>query len=95
MKVPSIYLLAGGAVLVAVLYVSTRPKGWASELAWTAGSTAVDMADGLIGGAVNGIGDLVGVPRTDMTACERALSEGRKWDASFACPASKFIGSFF
>lgn len=95
MKVPSVYLLAGGAVLVAVLYVSTRPKGWASDMAWTAGGTAVDVADGLIGGVVNGLGDLVGLERTNMTACERALAEGRTWDASFACPAGTFIKSFF
>lgn len=95
MKVPSIYLIAGGVVLAAFIYASTRPKGWAADLAWTAGGTAVDMADGLISGAVTGLGGLVGIPRTDMTECEKALAEGRTWDASFACPAKTFIGSFF
>lgn len=42
-----------------------------------------------------GIGDAVGVPRTDETACAQALREGRTWDASFACPASDFIAGVF
>lgn len=91
MAVKPIYLIAGGAVLAALIYVNTRPKGWASDLAWTAGGTAVDMVDGVIGGAVVGIGGLVGIPATNMTECEKAKAEGRTWDASFACPAGNFI----
>lgn len=30
-------------------------------------------------------------PRTNETECDRALREGRTWDASFACPAARFI----
>lgn len=44
---------------------------------------------------VQTVGAAVGVPRTNETECERALREGRTWDASFACPAGKFLGSFF
>lgn len=44
-------------------------------------------------GVVLGIGDALGVPRTDMTECERAIAEGRTLDASFACPAGTFVGS--
>ena len=42
-------------------------------------------------GAVEGIGLAVGIPRTNMTECERAKAEGRWWDASFACPAADFV----
>jgi hypothetical protein len=40
-------------------------------------------------------GDLLGLPRTNETECEKALREGRTWDASFVCPAGTFIGSIF
>lgn len=65
-------------------------------------NVAADVTSGALGvlgdvgaGIAIGIGDKLGVPRTDMTECERALAEGRTWDASFACPAGKFIGSFW
>jgi hypothetical protein len=44
-------------------------------------------------GVVENIGLAVGIPRTNMTECERAKAEGRWWDASFACPAGDFISS--
>ncbi|MBV6324359.1 hypothetical protein [Duganella violaceipulchra] len=44
---------------------------------------------------VQDAGDLLGIPRTNETECEKALREGRTWDASFACPAGTFIGSVF
>jgi fructose-specific phosphotransferase system IIC component len=47
------------------------------------------------GGVVEGIGDSLGVPRTDQTECDRALAEGRLWDASFACPAGRFVSGVF
>jgi len=59
------------------------------------GDAVVDLADGLISGGAMAVGDKFGIPRTNMTECERALAEGRTWDASFACPAGTFIGSFF
>jgi hypothetical protein len=40
-------------------------------------------------------GDILGIPRTNETECEKALREGRTLDASFACPAGTFIGSIF
>ena len=38
-----------------------------------------------------GVGDIIGVPRTDADECDKAMREGRTWDASFACPASTFL----
>lgn len=58
-----------------------------------AASALVGAVGDAASGAVLGIGDVLGVPRTDMTECERALAEGRTWDASFACPAGTFISS--
>jgi hypothetical protein len=43
------------------------------------------------GGLIQGAGQAVGVPRTDLTECERAKAEGRTLDASFKCPAGDFL----
>jgi len=58
-------------------------------------SAAVDAVDGVVSGAALTVGDAIGVPRTNRTECQKALDEGRTWDASFACPAGDFIKSFF
>lgn len=44
-------------------------------------------------GAIEGVGLAVGIPRTNLSECQRAKAEGRWWDASFACPAGDFISS--
>lgn len=47
------------------------------------------------GNAVKEVGSWVGIPDTNETECERAIREGRTWDASFACPAGTFLKSLF
>lgn len=42
-------------------------------------------------GAVFGIGDAVGVPRTSQSQCDADLAAGNTWDASFSCPASRWL----
>lgn len=84
------YLIAGAAVLGALVWAATR-KGGAQGLGESLGGAAVDLADGVVTGAVTGAGQLVGIPKTDQTACMQAKAEGRTWDASFACPAADFI----
>lgn len=87
-----IYAVAAGAVVLAVAYrVIANPGGTGARI----GSAAVDLVDGVVGGVVNGAGELVGVPRTNETECERAMREGRTWDASFACPAKRFLSYLF
>lgn len=67
--------------------------------AWYLRNRLPEMAEGIPGliadtgaGLVIGTGDVLGIPRTDMNECQRALAEGRTWDASFACPAGTFLG---
>ena len=55
------------------------------------GDVAYQTADRAVSTPVYAVGDWVGIPRTNMTECERAKAEGRTWDASFACPAGDFI----
>lgn len=90
-------VLAAAAALAVVVLV--KKKGAVVDAATQAGSAlgeAIGNAAGAAaGGVVVGIGDQLGVPRTNMTECDKALAEGRTWDASFACPAGKFLGSFW
>lgn len=91
MKLPSIpmpYLIAGGAVAAALLWAASKgAKGTGAALA----SGAIDLADGVISEPVKIAGDVLGIPRTDPTECERAKAEGRTLDASFKCPAGDFL----
>lgn len=91
-KISTPILIAGGAVAAALAYVAIKGgKGAGAAL----GSAAVDMADGVVSGAVTTVGEAVGIPQTNLTECERAKAEGRTWDASFACPARDFLSYVF
>jgi hypothetical protein len=72
---------------------SAEPLG--TQIGSALGGLVVDAADGAVSGVAYGIGDRIGVPRTNETECEKAIREGRTWDASFACPAGTFIKSIF
>ena len=93
MKAPSISIsplavLALLAVAGVGLYVAKKGMAGAA-----AGAVAA-VGDAAVG-TVQGIGQLVGIPLTDETACEKAKREGRTWDASFACPALDWVGYVF
>lgn len=88
-KMPAAYLIAGGAVLAALVWVATRGNG--RQVGNAIGGAAVDLADGVISGAVVGTGQLVGVPATNMTQCERDKAAGDTWAASFSCPAADWL----
>lgn len=95
MKMPTItmpYVLAGAAVAGLLLWVNVKgAKGAGQAIA----SGAIDLADGIISEPVNIAGEVFGIPRTNLTECERAKLEGRTWDASFACPAGDFLKYVF
>jgi hypothetical protein len=79
---------AGAALALMVLgYLFIKNSGGAQG----AGAAVGKAAGSAAAGVVLGIGDSAGVPRTDATECDRALAEGRLWDASFKCPAGRFI----
>lgn len=84
LSVSPLTLAIGVGLVAAAWYVAG--KG-------VAGATAavVGAAGEAASGAVLGIGDVIGIPRTNETECERAIREGRTWDASFACPAGRFL----
>jgi hypothetical protein len=84
-------LIAGAAAAVVIIAKFKDIKGVGAGI----GGAAVDVVDGVISGAVVGLGQAVGVPPTSMTACQRAIAEGRTLDASFACPARDFLSYAF
>ena len=87
-KLPTSWLVAGAALAALALYLLTR-KGAAMNAGAVVGCAVVDLG----AGAGLGVGDAVGIPRTDKTACQAAIAEGRWWDASFSCPAGDFLGA--
>lgn len=94
-------VMVAGAVAVAVVaaaWIWSRGgvKNAAQSFGAAVGSGVVGAADGLIGGGVQGIGELFGVPRTDTPAgvskCAEAKKAGDTWAASQHCPAGDFLG---
>lgn len=92
MKTPPVYLIAGGAVALAALYVFTRGV---KETGRDIGAGAVDLADGVIGGTVESIGAMVNIPPTNQTQCEIDKAKGDTWAASFSCSARDFLNYVF
>jgi hypothetical protein len=77
-----------GTIGVGLAWIALRGfRGAAADIVGGAAGAAVNVAEG----AVLGVGDAVGIPRTDKTECQKALDEGRYWDASFSCPAGTFL----
>jgi len=88
---PEVALIAGGAVLAALVYAGKNP----ATLGQTIGSAAVDMADGVISGGVFAIGEKVGLPDTQQQSTidqgRAQMAAGDLWNASFNLPAGEFI----
>lgn len=87
-NIPLPYLVAAGGVLAALVWLNLRG---AKNVGQDIGGGAVNLVDGVISGAVVTGAEKIGIPKTNMTECEKAKAEGRTWDASFACPAGTFI----
>lgn len=87
LPVTRMQIAVGVALVVGFLVVR---KNLTDAIAGVTG-VAVDAASDIAGGVVIGIGDVIGVPRTNESECEKAMREGRTWDASFACPAKTFL----
>lgn len=90
LKLSTPYLIAGAAVIGALVWAATRTGG-AAGLGSTIGGAAVDLVDGAVSGVVIGAGELVGIPATSKTQCERDKAAGDTWAASFSCPAKDFL----
>jgi hypothetical protein len=87
-RIPNVYLIAGGAVAVALLWAMSRG---AQQTGQAIGGAAVDLVNGVVGGAVVGVGQIAGIPATNRTQCEIDKANGDTWRASFSCPAGEFL----
>jgi len=93
-----LYLYGGTALVAAVAlmwFMSRDSDGSGQSWSEKLGGAAVNAVDGLASGAVKAAGEMVGIPDTNMSECERAIAEGRTWDASFVCPAKRFLSHVF
>lgn len=89
-KVPTwVYLLGAAGV---ALYVIKKGGLQGAVAGVTAGAAGVagDFAKGAAKGAVLGVGDVIGLPRTDLSDCKKAILMADNGDASFYCSAGVF-----
>jgi hypothetical protein len=86
-------MIVGAAVLAVIaIVVMVKKKGAAAGVGAAIGGAAVDLANGVVSGVTFGVGDLLGVPRTDESRCAEARAAGDTWAASQYCTAGTFMG---
>lgn len=72
--VPAPVLIAGGAAVIVALWIALRGfKGAGKDV----GAAVVDVADGVVSGAVEQIGGIAGIPKTGVQACQACIEEFR------------------
>lgn len=89
MKIPTtpLYLYGGAAALgLGLIWWATR-AGNAAKLA----QGTVRVAGEVTSGTIKGLGQVVGIPDTDKTQCQKDMEAGNYWAASFSCPAGDYI----
>lgn len=84
-------VLAAAAVLGGLALFIYVKKNGVRQVVGGVVHAGVEVADTVVSETVFSVGEIVGIPRTNETECERAKREGRTWDASFACPAGDFL----
>lgn len=88
--VTSIALLAALAAVGFIVWRGLNATP-AHSLGRDVGGALVEGADGVIQGAVETVGGVMGIPLTDAAACRQAIADGDMWNASFMCPAKDFF----
>ncbi len=86
-RVPVGVWLAAAALAAVGFYV------WRSGGVRQAAAGAVQAAGQAAAGAVEGVGLAVGVPLTSADQCGQDLAAGRWWQASFSCPAGRYVSA--
>ncbi len=90
MTKPELYAAAGAAVLA--VYLISRYSN-AAQVGSDIGGAAVNLVDGVLSGAVIATGEIMGIPRTNLTQGQIDFANGDYWNASFNMPAGDFIGA--
>lgn len=81
---------ATGAVTAYGDYIDTT-TAVRDGIASSVGPVSASSDDAALYDKFSGATDFFALPSTNQTECERAMAEGRTWDASFACDASTFL----
>lgn len=81
-----VWLMAGGVLLL--WWIKSRGAG---SVGSDIGGAVVDAVTGTVGGVVVGIGEAVGIPKTNQQMCDISKRNGNVMDASKYCTASDFI----
>lgn len=80
--------LYGGIALVGLgvfWYLKNRGHQFASDVTSGVVSTAGNVVTGAAEGVVLGVGDVLGVPRTDEQKCAEAQANASNWDVAKFC----------
>lgn len=95
-RLPVVPLVAAGAVLAALLWKKVSDakgnQGWVGYMAEQTGAAVVDAVDGALTGVAYGVGDRLGVPRTEKSRGEAAWDNGNYFEASLYLPAGDYLG---
>lgn len=84
-------VLIGGGIALAALVLYIIAMGGVRNAGKGVGQAAVGAVDGGAAGVVVGVGNVMGLPDTDMSKCRAAMAAGETLDASLYCPAPVFI----
>lgn len=90
MQIPATLKTQAALAVLAVIGLVLVKRNLTGIVA-NAGSAAVEIIADTGAGVAIGVGDIIGIPRTNETECQKAMREGRTLDASFACPAGTFL----
>ena len=85
--------LIAGAVVAALIGGAWLAARGAQQAGRDVGGAVVGAANGLIGGVVEGLGGLFGLPSTDLVKGNAAVDAGDWLGASAYLPAPAFIGA--
>lgn len=80
----ALYAVAAGVALYVI------KKGSIQTAVADAAAGAVKIPASIAAGVVEGVGDLVGVPRTDLQSCQLAIRSADNLEASQYCSAGVF-----
>lgn len=67
-------LMIGAGLALAALAIVAYRRG-AGQIGADVGGAAVDLASGAVGGVVNTVGEIIGIPKTECGACTKAMDE--------------------
>jgi hypothetical protein len=91
-----VVLLAVGAIALAALAWYAKKKITdAGGIGNAAAAVVTATIDNGAQAVAYGVGDAIGIPRTNAEKCAAAQAAGDLWTASFQCKAASFLGGFW